>query len=278
MRKPKKILVLICSCQKNREKRDNCRETWLKRKPDNIDYFFFLGGEQGEEKDTLYLDCDDSYAELPAKMLFIFNLVLTWGKLKDYDYVMKCDDDTYVVLDRLDSLLVGNPQVIGDYWISDYAPILLGGAGYLIKTNVLKEIAKKMEVSTKYGEDQQVAIAAQKAGLTISRTDKLQQGNSILPTPENDQITAHWCGKDLMAYIYNGFEMLKEFDNDSLLFKLSKIHNKEKNNLIYSSCVCDIDGIEREGVLLKRDGENFLVKVGENDYNLHISKMRKIRF
>jgi hypothetical protein len=91
------ILVAILSTQNLVGRRKAVRETWLKDLHD-ADYRFFVGnGGWKQEEDTVVLDCDDSYECLPDKM----TRVARWALDHDYDFIFKCDDDTYVNIERL---------------------------------------------------------------------------------------------------------------------------------------------------------------------------------
>ena len=88
-----KIAIAIMSCVKNAERREAVRRTWVKDIPFGIDYFFFVG--HVGVSDAISLPCGDAYEDCAFKQIEMIKFV------KDYDYVFFCDDDTYVVIDRL---------------------------------------------------------------------------------------------------------------------------------------------------------------------------------
>ena len=93
-----KILIVIKCCHKYQVRAQACRDTWLADLPPGTDYKFFYGRGPGEPKpDEVFLDVDDHYFALPAKS----QAICKWGAERDYDYIFFCDDDTYVVVDRL---------------------------------------------------------------------------------------------------------------------------------------------------------------------------------
>lgn len=79
------------------------RETWLPLVPaDKADALFFVGrGTPGDlnelPKDTVVLDCDDSYQGLPDKV----RAIMRWAHEHGYGHVLKCDDDTVLDVIRM---------------------------------------------------------------------------------------------------------------------------------------------------------------------------------
>lgn len=59
----------------------------------DIKFFFGRGATREPREDEVFLDCDDAYLGLPNKV----QEILRWAYDRDYEYVLKCDDD--VVLD-----------------------------------------------------------------------------------------------------------------------------------------------------------------------------------
>jgi len=93
-----KVLIAIASCNRDSKNGYNqtVRDTWLSGH--NVDYKFFLGAGSAEPKsDEVILPCPDDYLSLPYKTLEI----LKWALSNGYDYVYKCDTDTFVMLERL---------------------------------------------------------------------------------------------------------------------------------------------------------------------------------
>lgn len=95
------VVVGILSCQKNARRRRTVESTWLPDvKATGATTLFLVGrpGQSPEIRDgVLYLDCDDSYAGLSDKVLSFLRYVQAHIP---YDYVFKCDDDTFVDAER----------------------------------------------------------------------------------------------------------------------------------------------------------------------------------
>lgn len=93
-----KILIAIASCGRDTLNgfNDAIRETWLSNT--TVDYKFFIGrGATPKKDDEILLDCPDHYIGLPYKTLEI----VRWALNNNYDYIFKCDTDTFVMVDRL---------------------------------------------------------------------------------------------------------------------------------------------------------------------------------
>lgn len=133
-----KILIAIASCERDSLNGFNqaVRDTWLKDK--NVDYKFFRGiGSAPAKEDEVILNCKDDYLSLPEKTMEI----LKWAVNDNYDYVFKCDTDTYVVLDRLLSSDFKNYDYVGHFNGQLGKPNLIysslytwasGGSGYFL--------------------------------------------------------------------------------------------------------------------------------------------------
>lgn len=81
------------------------RDTWLRDLPTGTDYKFFYGTRLRPQNsrraetvlrepraDEIFLDCGDNYTENPAKM----KAICRWALERDYDYILRCDDDTFI--------------------------------------------------------------------------------------------------------------------------------------------------------------------------------------
>ena len=110
------------------------RDTWVTEiavHSPHVGYKFFYGRGKirGEKADEVFVDVGDSYAELPAKVCRAVQCARDGG----YEWVYKCDDDTWAWPDRL----------IRDIMSPDWAPIeyygfrhqrgyINGGPGYIL--------------------------------------------------------------------------------------------------------------------------------------------------
>lgn len=78
-----------------------------------IECRFFLGRREAleREEDAIPLWVNDDDDHLPEKVLAFFRYALEYY---DFDWLFKCDDNTYVALDRLAELADDQYDLIGD--------------------------------------------------------------------------------------------------------------------------------------------------------------------
>lgn len=111
-----KYLIGILSYEAEPEEyRQSCRDTWLKDAiAASIDYVFLIGCPKTEspwrDGDIVYLPCADSYKDLPMKSWHFFKWALA---LPDWQYLVKCDTDSYICIPRLLDLDTANHEYIG---------------------------------------------------------------------------------------------------------------------------------------------------------------------
>jgi hypothetical protein len=99
---PKTLIAIVNARHRQATWANVIRETWLPHTVGKCDAFFFVGrGEPGDlnelPADTVVLDCDDSYMGLPDKI----RAIMKWAYDHDYEFVLKCDDDVILDVDRM---------------------------------------------------------------------------------------------------------------------------------------------------------------------------------
>lgn len=84
-----KVLLAVVNCHTRAAFQQCIRETWLPL-VEGADVKFFLGPSERQPKDDeVFVECDDSYEGLPSKV----QALVKWALERDYDYVLKLDDD-----------------------------------------------------------------------------------------------------------------------------------------------------------------------------------------
>lgn len=86
-----KNLIAVVTCAQRNAWADAIRKTWAPLFVDVADVVFFVGRDV-ILPGTVSLDCDDSYQGLPDKV----REIVRWSLARDYDFVMKCDDDVVI--------------------------------------------------------------------------------------------------------------------------------------------------------------------------------------
>jgi hypothetical protein len=209
-RKKLRILIGICSCHRHWDKRAAVRETWMMRLPEGMMAVFFVGkGGKTSEQDVITLPTRDDYKGLPRKIAAFFQYALTYY---DFDYLFKCDDDTYLSGERLLSLLEQNPDFVGSarWW----PKLAGGGAGYLLSRKAVSMVAQ-ISCPETGSED-----------LWVSRS-LIDRGVKFLPSPRlfgacykfpqgNDLITVHGCHPEILREIHRG--IIGANDNPVVMF------------------------------------------------------------
>lgn len=116
------------SCVKNTHRRESIRKTWGKQS--SVEISFFVGGQS---TDTVCLPCGDFYGDCAEKQLLMIDYC------QNYDYAFFCDDDTYVVVDRLLSCGFENHDYMGSGYQTkgSYAH---GGSGYFLSQKAMRSI------------------------------------------------------------------------------------------------------------------------------------------
>lgn len=151
-----RILIAILACHARPANRTAQRATWLRDLPPGVDYRYFIGRATAAataalEPDVVALDVDDSYRMLRSKT----HGLIRWADARAYDWVWKCDDDTYA---RPAAMLASN-FATADYsgfcdgrWGEVSGPdggqivyaYAQGGAGYWLSRRAVRIVADHM--------------------------------------------------------------------------------------------------------------------------------------
>jgi hypothetical protein len=193
------ILVGICSGRKFRDRREAVRDTWLKNVRGNVVAKFFVGqGTEALERedDTWVVDAPDDYPSLPRKVAAFYKRALGM----DFDYLFKCDDDTYLDPARLAGLIEPGTEFMcsADWHSFGWAH---GGAGYLSSRRVVRALASA-EFPAEGCEDVLVSRHIQKWQLPVKPTAELCSRHETVPLADNARVTAHWCAPETLRTIH----------------------------------------------------------------------------
>lgn len=198
------ILVGICSGRDYYERRQACRETWLSRPASGIACAFFIGVGDGDpepdewSEDMLVLPAPDDYNHLPAKVVAFFRHAL--GHY-DFQWLFKCDDDTYIDLSRLPSLPQEGIDHMGNR-MCEHRNEVSGGAGYFLSRAMVEQLVAANDIPPTGAEDVLVTQAVARRQGKIVFTERLYFACDAYPLPGNDLVTAHWCSPRMLRCIH----------------------------------------------------------------------------
>jgi hypothetical protein len=219
----KRVVVGILSANGFENRRESCRRTWvadLAREP-NAAYAFMVGGcalpAAILREDTLHLACADDYASLPQKT----RSMIQWAiDTFEFDYLFKCDDDTYVSASRLMGLDLLGRDYVGAY-CSGYAQ---GGAGYFLSRRAAELVAGGLSAYQTGPEDLLVGRILKNHGIKLSSDWRFRRGcrPDERPRPGNMIITAHECRSEEMDDIQrDAFSIASEINSVSTFFTIT---------------------------------------------------------
>ena len=256
------MIVTIMSCQKNVERQNAIRKTWAQDIHSPHKYFFFVGGHHKDEiiGDTIYLNCPDNYRWLPLKQFKGISFV---RDIFNPDKTFNCDDDTYVVWDRLKNYkeidYTGYPVSSYDGSYS-YAH---GGAGFFLSRKAMNNLSIFKDtnvVKNHIWADSLVGLIMHLTGIPFIGDDnffmgKYNQGKKIMvfdeknnfietkgegtpaafPNKFNKLITSHFIKPEQFNLIYNHFKYgEKNIDNQYIRnYDFGNVRFFENNGLWY---------------------------------------------
>ncbi|MDB6024288.1 MAG: nucleotide-diphospho-sugar transferase, partial [Verrucomicrobiales bacterium] len=196
-----RILIGVCSCRKHAGKRAAIRETWMSESVEGIEAVFFVGGKgelKGEEDTVVVEEPTDNYEYLPSKVRAFFRHAL---EEHEFDWIFKCDDDTYTALSRIHDLVDNEFDIIGNQCLTDRgAPS--GGAGYFLNRKFVEKLVADESLPLTGDEDIIIGRAAILHGARPKSTPRLRLDASLFPKQDNNIVSAHWCSIDRMKAIH----------------------------------------------------------------------------
>lgn len=194
-----RVLVGICSSHVHAERREAVRKTWLPLCKGQVEARFFVGTGVVDEADTVVLNAPDDYDYLPAKVGAFFRYALEHFK---FDWLFKCDDDTYLMPERLLSLL-GTHDVVGNDFLAARGSAS-GGAGYLLSRKAVEALVADDSLAATGPEDVIFTGALVQRGWSWAATPRLCFDARRVPTLSNNMVTCHWISPARMLAIHAG--------------------------------------------------------------------------
>lgn len=212
-----KILIAIMCCHERQEYAEASRQTWIKDIR-GADYKIFYGrGNHDLKDDEIQLDVPDGYYNLITK---IYGIV-QWAYSHGYDYILKCDDDVYVLPARLVSSDFSKYDFIGgeSFGIDEcnrlfrYQNTVLapGGCWWLSRKSMQAMLSRPQPGE---GADEPwVADVLKNSGIPVRIDNRIGCYGNI---PEGSYEFVHCslpnASSIIASYEYNPAEMLAEHD------------------------------------------------------------------
>jgi hypothetical protein len=201
----RRMIIGVLTAAKHEARRAAVRNTWGRDAAAHLecDLVFLIGDptldRARREGDVLYLPCPDDYDSLPQKT----RKFCIWAlEQPDWQYLFKCDDDTYVHVERLLAVREWPTAIVGGKHTDDGH--FHGGAGYTINRPAAQAIAEHL-TAAKGLEDWKARDAIHRAGLRFSLDHRLCWDKSRMPTRLNGSITCHYASPVRMRLIHDGF-------------------------------------------------------------------------
>lgn len=177
------FIVGILSCKNSGIRIKGCRQSWASRLRKQMHPYIFIVGdpslkeEYRQTDDALYVRCTDDY----DSVVFKTHYFCKWAvRTKSFDYLFKCDDDTYVNVRELVRFDAHGRDFIGHRL---YLPAVgyypSGGAGYLLSHKAAELVASGDFLEyisgdhAKRPEDVMVALFLARYGITLAPENNL---------------------------------------------------------------------------------------------------------
>lgn len=194
-----RIIIGALSCMKYPERQKRCRGTWFAdAAAAGLDAVFLLGSDShdphGRRGDRLTLAVPAGYQELPQRTRAFCRWALSQP---GWDYLFKCDDDTYVSIPRLAAYDLAGRDYIGAEWAPgvNYGS---GGAGYFLSRKAAAIVAERLTMALG-AEDLLVGQVLRTAGVNLSIDQRFIPYGSWEQRPArgNDVVTVHGVSADV---------------------------------------------------------------------------------
>lgn len=271
------LVILIFSSLNNFSRREVIRNTWLSDvKSEEIVHFFAISAgtatsaqksllklEQEKNGDLLiFTNLDDSFYLLTTKLIASFDWLTDVGVLREevksstrkrfrkFEFLLKCDDDTFVRVtdlvselktvysgERGENLYLGffdgraKPKKTGKYkedqWIvcDYYIPYALGG-GYVLARPLVHFIARNGNFLTRY-RNEDISV-----GAWLSSYSKLNRVHD--PRFDTEYISRGCHQSYLVTHKHSEFAMKKFHENLKVTGKLCLKENRTRISYMYN--------------------------------------------
>jgi len=220
-----KILVTILTHEGTHENAVACLDTWIGDIQSPHEYRFYGDSLQSKTMvNTWNCEPDDGEARfrLPEKTY----KMLIESLNHDWDFLFKCDDDTYLNFDKLVESLkdhdANDDLYLGMKIVNPFA-YAQGGAGYVLTRTAVKKciesfkhfykdinLNNRLKSKTLHSEDYSVGLALKEQGINLTHTNLLSTPHPAIQNQsvcidaiiKNNKITTHYVKPYTMERIY----------------------------------------------------------------------------
>lgn len=202
------LFYLITTCAAYTNRREAQQNTWLRSvSADNSLYRYILSsanfiGQDSRIWNLSQYGIDDGYNTLPKKVLYGMRKALDYS----WDWLYKCDDDTYVVPNRLLQATSSTQAAFGHMLVhpTEHKKWLSGGSGYVLPRSYVKYLVEHMQELPHTGpEDWHITGHLIENGFDVVHDDRFFPYNTATPDKINQIIATHYVKPEEMYDIYN---------------------------------------------------------------------------
>ena len=191
-----RLLIAAPTCDEYAERRQACERTWGADAKGLCDVKFYTAADMGVplEEGRIKTDHTGGWVTRPGQSLnYRLREMCRWALAQGYDYVFKCDDDTYIRVDRLlASGFEGHDYYGFSQWWHD-PPFASGGAGYWMSRRALGALASQegdLGIAAEWPDDVWAGIVMRDSGISLVHDARyIVDLPAVLP---RDWITVHY--------------------------------------------------------------------------------------